>query len=160
MGYNGQTATVTTSTATTAPWTTSTATPTSSTSLISPAITNRDARESAGGGDYGYLTDYELVKTAIGTTVAYKPNTTTATYYWLASRKYNYDATTTPTKWEYLGRTVSTTGNPSSFQLYRYENSNWVWSINKGAVRPIVTLSASLNVTESTKNDKKLWTIN
>ena len=150
MGYNGQTETVTISSTTTAPWTTN---PNSSNSP------NGSAREIAGGGDYGYMTDYNLVKTAVGSNLAYKPNTSTAAYYWLVSRRYYYG---NETDWYYGGLYVRTEGiYRVGFYKYDYSGSNWVdWNFGAG-VRPIVTLSSSLNVKESLREDGIVaWKVN
>ena len=156
MGYNGQTATVTTSTSTTAPWTTTTPSPTSSSASITPAITNGSAREKAGGGDYGYLTDYELVKKAIGTVKAFDVVNKKSCGYRLASRKFEYGG---GTYWYYMTRGTGCSEDVSSSWVYKYD-SGWWYETLGGSLRPILTLSSSLNVLKKSEDGKDVWKIN
>ena len=101
MGYNGQTGTITDTSAldsTTAPWTSITS---SSTSL---------SDEAKGAGDMGYEKDFNLVQSVLGTAVANKVGTTTAASYWLASRYFIYGFST---DWYFYGRSVYTRGSLS-----------------------------------------------
>ena len=133
MGYNGQTGTITDTSAmdsTTAPWTASTS---SSTSI---------SDESKGAGDMGYQKDYDLVNKALGTTVAKKAETTEAGLYWLASRLFQYFSSD---NWVFRGRDVSTSGRLNFTNLYDYSygsfNSN---NYRSNAIRPIITLKSGL----------------
>ena len=166
MGYNGQTETVTVSIATTASWTTSSANPTSSAESITPSITNGDARESAGGGDYGYLTDYELVKNVIGRMFAFKPNTTSLSSYWLASRSYLYNE---EYGWNYKGHFLSCYGDIDvdigeeldAQSLFMYYHYSWQSREYGYGIRPIITLDSSLKVPGEMMGDERyLWRVN
>ena len=133
MGYNGQTGTITDTSAmdsTTAPWTASTS---SSTSI---------SDESKGAGDMGYQKDYDLVNKALGTTVAKKAETTEVGLYWLASRLFQYFSSD---NWVFRGRDVSTSGRLNFTNLYDYSygsfNSN---NYRSNAIRPIITLKSGL----------------
>ena len=132
MGYNGQTGTITDTSAldsTTAPWTASTS---SSTSM---------SDESKGGGDMGYQKDYDLVKKALGTTVANKAGTTTAASYWLASRYFYYNSST---RWSVNGRSVGTSGGLRRNDLYYDNTGSFITRSYSAAVRPIITLKSGL----------------
>lgn len=134
MGYNGQTGTITDTSAldsTTAPWTTETSS--------SPSASD----EAKGGGDIGYERDYDLVNKALGTAKAYKAGTTTAAYYWLASRYFCYDSST---YWYFGGRVVGTIGSSDNGDVYSYDSSLGGFTAigNSDAVRPIVTLKSGL----------------
>ncbi len=146
MGYNSQTETITVSDATTAPWNTSTD------STNSP---NGRSREKAGGGDTGYLIDYDLVNAAIGTVSANRVGTTTSTTYWLASRRYGFDSS----EWRYDIRTISNDLIGSRY-IYYHNSSGWHVGLFGHSIRPIVTLSNGVTANEGTLDTKKMWIIN
>ena len=136
MGYNGQTeyltdtANTVDSTATTAPWTCSTG------GSCSPV-------ESQGGGDTLYTNDTDLVKNAIGTLVA-SPKGGSASYYWLASRYYDYNSSS---RWYYSGRIISRSGSFSSYgDLYGYNSGVRTYS-SSYRLRPILTLKSGISYT-------------
>ena len=134
FGYNGQTEYITDTSKFTkpAPWTCGTG------GSCSPAPV-----ESQGGGDTLYTTDYNLVNTALGTRVANKVGTTTATSYWMASRYYRY---TPSVSYAWQVRYVSEIGNLGSVGVYTYSysSSSFVEVTGGFALRPIVTLKAGL----------------
>ena len=136
MGYNGQTGTITDTSAldsTTAPWTTSTS---FSTSM---------SDEAKGAGDIGYKKDFNLVKSALGTAVANKVGTTNATYYWLATRYFRYISST---HWNFYGRNVLTSGYLDNNYLYYYNNTgSFHTNYYSYAVRPIITIKSGLSPT-------------
>lgn len=134
MGYSNQTEYITDTsalTSTTAPQTSST----SSSNVTS-------ATEAKGLGDMGYETDYNLVNTALGTLVANRVGTTTATDYWLASRKYDYGSYSS-TYWYFYGRGIHG-GYLSFFNLYYYDFGSFHTGSRSVAVRPIVTLKSGV----------------
>lgn len=103
--------------------------------------------ESKGLGDVGYEMDYNLVKSALKTTVANKVGTTTAVYYWLASRKYLY---TSDTSWGFYGNNIGINGNIIAGYLYTFgDDNNGVFNIhgNGAYIRPIVTLKSEIKAT-------------
>ena len=131
MGYNGQTGTITDTSAldsTTAPWTSSTSSPTSM------------SDEVKGGGDMGYQKDFNLVFTRLGTLKAYKAGTTTKTEYWLASRHYYYSSSTA---WVFCGRSIYS-GSLTNTRMYYYGGGYFITDSFSGAVRPIVTLKSGV----------------
>ncbi len=131
MGYNGQTGTITDTSAldsTTAPWGSSTSETTSA------------SDEAKGAGDQGYQKDYDLLKKALGTTVANKAGTTTAKSYWLASRYFYYSST----KWDFIDRAVNTNGGLDGSNLYYYNSSSFATDSDSAAIRPIITLKSGL----------------
>ena len=132
MGYNGQTGTITDTSAldsTTAPWTSITS---SSTSL---------SDEAKGAGDMGYEKDFNLVKSVLGTTVANRAGTTTAASYWLASRNFYYNSSP---YWYFTGRSSNTRGSSGITALYGYVSGSFSTYSNSYAVRPIITLKSGL----------------
>ena len=132
MGYNGQTGTITDTSAldsTTAPWTTDTS---SSTSM---------SDESKGGGDMGYQKDFNLVNKVLGTAVANKVGTTKAASYWLASRFFDYISSV---NWYFDARIVDTSGSLQGNTLYYYNSGSFVTYNYRNAVRPIITLKSGL----------------
>ena len=135
MGYNGQTGTITDTSAldfTTAPWTASTS---SSTSM---------SDEAKGAGDMGYQKDYDLVKQALGTVTANQAGTTSRSSYWLASRYFSYYRPST--YWTFYGRSVNAIGslNNNSY-LYSSNGGNFNTYSNFNDIRPIITLKSGLS---------------
>ena len=133
MGYSNQTEYITDTsalTATTAPQTSST----SSSNVTS-------ATEVKGLGDMGYETDWNLVGKALGRTKAYKVGTTTATNYWLASRKYNYSSST---GWNFSGRYGNRSGGLHYSELYIYNSGSFSTDSGSLAVRPVLTLKSGV----------------
>ncbi len=132
VGYNGQTKYITDTskiTSTTAPWRSS-----SESSTV----------ESQGGGDTLYQNDYNLIKNVLGTAIANKVGTTSASHYWLASRSYDYYSST---RWKFNGRLILTDGSIYSHYLYEYSSSS-VYSISSdNALRPIVILKSGITYT-------------
>ena len=136
FGYNGQTRYITDTSkfVNPAPWTCST------------GANGCSTVESQGGGDTLYTTDFNLVNTVLGTRVAYKVGTTTVTYYWMASRYYDYISAA---YYYWYGRHVSTTGSLSGSSLYYYNSGSFYLNIDSNALRPIVILKPGLNYTGS-----------
>jgi hypothetical protein len=135
FGYSGQTLSITSNKyfVNPAPWTCSTG---------GACTPTPDHYEIYGGGDAGYLTDYDLVYDALNTRVAKKVGTSTATAYWMASRYYYYSSAT---YYGWSGRNVKTNGAvDNSLYLYRYNSSSFSASYYGNALRPIVTLKAGL----------------
>ncbi len=140
FGYSGQTLSITSNKyfVNPAPWTCSTG---------GACTPTPDHYEIYGGGDAGYLTDYDLVYDALNTRVAKKVGTSTATAYWMASRYYYYSSAT---YYGWSGRNVKTNGAvDNSLYLYRYNSSSFSASYYGNALRPIVTLKAGLTYTGS-----------
>jgi type IV pilus assembly protein PilA len=110
--------------------------------FINPApwtsSTSDDLYEKVGGGDIQYQTDTDLVSSeqVFGTLVANKVGTTTASYYWLASRYYLYLASSS---YGWIGRYVFSSGSISNSSLCMYY-SGWYSYSPAYAVRPIITL--------------------
>ena len=130
FGYNGQTEYITDTTkfVNPAPWTCSTG------GSCNPV-------ESQGGGDTLYTTDYNLVNTVLGTRVAIKPGSASASFYWMASRYYIYSSST---RYYWRGRSVSTSGTNSYHDLYNYNSSSFHTYSNSRSLRPIVVLKSGL----------------
>ena len=107
-------------------------------------ITTINGEESLGGGDDLYTTDLNLMAKANVSTVAYKPNTTTPTTYWLASRLFSWNSTS---YWYFRARYVYDDGDVHHNVLWSW--NYWSFSAYRTsyAVRPIVTLKS--NVTHS-----------
>ena len=135
MGYSNQTEYITDTSALTS----TTAPQTSSTSSIN--VTS--ATEAKGLGDWGFQTDNNLVSIALGTVIANRVGTTTATEYWLASRTYSYSSYSS-TYWYFYGRSIGTYGYLSCFNLYNYYIGSFLTGSGSGAVRPILTLKSGV----------------
>lgn len=131
MGYNGQTKYLTnTINSTSALWKCSTG-------------GGCNPTESQGGGDLLYETDTNLVKTALGTLKANKVGTSSASNYWLASRKFHYGSSS---YWGYIGRSIDSNGNLFENFLLYYFDSLYPNNLNY-AIRPIITLKSGLQAT-------------
>ena len=151
MGYDGQTLSISDTsafdgTSTTPPSTTSTSTPTTGT-----------GEEFSGGvlGDTLYLKDYESVSTVYSTDTAtygsnglkgYKKDGTIAKY-WLASRRYAY--TSSSGSFYFYARYINSTTTNSSlttypFTSYNGSSSKWGYSTPSYPVRPIVTFKSGV----------------
>ena len=100
-----------------------------------------DDYEAYGGGDKLYTTDYDRVYTVLGTRIAYKVGTYTATLYWMASRYYIYGSSA---YYNWSGRHVRASGSSSYYDLYYYSSSSFYDYSNSNALRPIVTLKSGL----------------
>ena len=136
MGYDGQTLFLSDlsafdGTTNTAPSTTGTSTPTSGTGA-----------EYSGGvlGDTLYLKDYLLVKNVYGNVIANKVGTTTATSYWLSSRRFGYSSAM---NFYFNGRYVMPSGSVSNYYLRNF-NSSWSTVAVSFSVRPILTLKSGV----------------
>ncbi len=101
--------------------------------------------ESQGGGDTLYTTDYDLINTVLGTRVAIKPGSASASY-WMASRYYYYYYST---DYGWFYRRVTTSGTYYNYSLYRYESSRFYTNDSSSSLRPIVTLKSGLKYTGS-----------
>ena len=102
--------------------------------------------ETLGFGDLGYKTDYNLVNTALGTLMANKVETATATSYFLASRHYSIDKSTGG-QWVFAGRGISNTEKwilYGSINLYGSLYGDFGEKSGTNAVRPIVTLNSGV----------------
>ena len=142
FGYNGQTEYITDTSKFTnpPPWTCSTG------ESCNPV-------ESQGGGDELYTKDYNLVNNVLGTTVASKPDGTES-YYWMASRYYDYSSTTF---YLWSGQIVFPSGAYASRDLYSYSSSSFFSGRRSNSLRPILTLKANIGYTGSgTKEDPYL----
>ena len=138
FGYNGQTEFITDTQyfVNPAPWTCNT---NGSSGDCSP---DPDDYESSGGGDTLYASDYNLINTVLGTRVANKVGTSTATYYWMASRYYYYSNAVI---YYWYARGVNASGSDSSDFLYSYSSSRFHEYPCSYALRPIVTLASTLS---------------
>ena len=138
MGYGGQTSMI---------WDTSAFDGTSTTAPstnITPDLTSGTGQEYVGGaaGDTLYLKDYLLVKNIYGNVIADKVGTTTATTYWIASRKFYYYVAN---DYNFYGRCVFASGNLGGENYFRTRGSNgWQNFSSKAAVRPILTLKSGI----------------
>ena len=134
FGYSNQTKYITSDAyfVNPAPWTCSTG---------GSCTPDPDDYEAYGGGDTGYLDDYNLVNTVLGTRRA---NTISgfASSYWMASRYY-YLLATSYYNWQ--SRIVQDSGSNSSKNLYAYSGSSFTTYSNSSALRPVVRLKSGLS---------------
>ena len=128
FGFNGQTVYITDTSKFTnpAPWT---------------SLTGSSIVESQGGGDTLYTTDYNLIKTVLGTRVATKPGSSSNSSYWIASRYYNFSPLTS---YYWNERNVSSAGSNGSNNLYGYDSLGFSMSNSNYSLRPIVVLKSGL----------------
>ncbi len=148
MGYNGQTGTITDTSAldsTTVPWTSST----------SSSMTASD--EAKGGGDMEYQKDFDLVNKALGTAVANKAGTTTKANYWLASRYFYYSASNA---WYFGEWVVNTSGDLYNYYLYTCSGGSFYTYYNSNAVRPIVTLKSGVKASSGDGSSSSPYVLN
>ena len=139
IGYNGQTEFISdksyfngTSTKAGTEWTSSTS--------------GTPAEEYLGRGDELYTTDTYLVKAVYSNSlVAQKVGTTTATAYWLGSRRYEYSSST---GFNFRVRRINAGGSIDSGYLRSYD-SGWSNDGNEYALRPIITLKGSATASMS-----------
>ena len=134
FGYSNQTEYITDDTyfVNTAPWLCSTG---------GNCTPNPGNYEASGGGDTGYLNDYDLVNAVLGTGIAIKAGSSTAESYWIASRYYYYYNTS---NYNWRGRYVTASGGISDYKLYGYSSGSLSSSSYYYSLRPIVTLSSTL----------------
>ena len=161
MGYDGQTLTISDTSAfdgstNTAPGTTTTPDPETET-----------GEEYSGGvlGDTLYLKDYQLVSNVYKTDAAtyedtglkaYKVGTTTATEYWLSSRRFGYDSATL---FYFRGRRVNNDGNLSYRNLRNFFNK-WGDSSLSSSVRPIITLNSGVSIASGSGTSASPYVLN
>lgn len=128
FGYNGQTEYITDTSKFTnpEPWTSS---------------TGNSTVESQGGGDTLYQKDYDLINSVLGTRSATKPNDSSSTFYWMASRHYGYSSSN---YYYWAGRNVSVYGSDSFTLMYNYDGSSVLTFGPVNFLRPIVVLKSGL----------------
>lgn len=111
--------------------------------------------ESQGGGDVGYVVDYNLVKTAIGAKLTDSPTNSNGNTeeYWISSRKYIYDSAT-DYRWD--ARTIVYTHGK---RLYVYLNG--FQSNDRGyPIRPILIFNSGLKCVNGTGSSDSPCKIN
>ena len=151
MGYAGQTSTIADISAfdgstNTSPSTTSTSLPITGT-----------GQEYSGGvlGDTLYLKDYLLVKNVYGNVIANKVGTTTATSYWLSSRRFYYRSAT---DFYFSGRYVLASGSLSNCYLRGFYSS-WIDYTGIYSVRPILTLKSGVRIASGSGTSASPYTL-
>ena len=164
MGYGGQTTTIADTTmfdgTTTPTYTTSTAIPGSGTGQEYKLTSPGDL------GDTLYLRDYQLVKnvyksdtSTYGTNglKAYKVGTTTATAYWLSSRRFSYDSS----YFNFNGRYISTGGTLENYNIRYYNTSYNSWNdfSRSEALRPIITLKSGVSISGGSGTKERPYTL-
>ncbi len=140
IGYSNQTETITDTSMlskTSAPWTKTTS---SGWTATSSGFT--EAQEAQGAGDIGYTADYNLVNAVYGSMEANNPSGT-ATFYWLASRRFAYSSSTS---WYFYGRYVSTDGSLNKSVLSNYNSGFGSDYDGSCAVRPIIILKSTSEI--------------
>ena len=161
MGYDGQTEIIGDTSAfdestTDAPSTTTT-----------PSPTTGIGEEYLGGvaGDTLYLKDIQLVGNVYKSDTstygsnglkAYKVGTTTATKYWIASRKFKYNS---PTDFSFQLRSVDTDGGLSGGIIRKYDDG-WGGFGTGLAIRPILTLRSGISISGGTGTKDNPYTFN
>ena len=134
MGYNGQTENITDMSmlnSNTMPWSCST----SSSSCTTV--------ESQGGGDLLYTRDTNLVKNVLGTLDAYKIGTTTKASYWIASRDYSSNSSSSNTSFYFSHRYCIAVNPATSIGTRPLYGVNATTYSHNFAIRPILTIKAN-----------------
>ena len=144
IGYSNQTELLTTTdklTSTSAPWKKDTA--------LVQQLTECDTTtylcgtdEDKGGGDIGYIEDYNLVKGVYGTMVATTPSGTKKSYS-IASRYYAMISTS---NWDFRVRFINTSGGIAWNAIRYYGSGSFVDQIKNYGVRPVLTLKATISI--------------
>ena len=161
MGYDGQTLTISDTSA--FDGTTNTAPSTTST----PSLITGTGEEYGDGvlGDTLYLKDYILVSnvyksntSTYGSTglKAYQVGTTTAKTYWLASRCFGYRSATL---FYFRGRYVDSNGGLINYH-FRYFNDSWRDNAGSNAVRPILTLKSGVSIASGSGTSASPYVLN
>lgn len=112
--------------------------------------------ENLGGGDGGYGTDVVLLSDARVNLIAIKPNTTSVTNYWLASRMYNW---TWFSSWNFQVFSMNSSGGTFTARLWRWYNGFDAYSDNSCSVRPIVTLKSGLTTSSGNGTSSSHYTL-
>lgn len=150
VGYNGQTEYITNTSkidSTTAPWTSSTGSSTT---------------ESLGGGDTLYQSDYDLMKTVLGTAVTNVVGFQQREIpYWIASRHYAYSST----NWKFGGSYIysgggSNLGNLYNQNFYSYSSGSFTIKSTSAGLRPIVILKSGITYTPATGTSEDPYVLN
>ncbi len=144
MGYNGQTATIT-------------ATLTQAT--CGTSSTSNNSKETSGCGDVSYQVDTNLVRSVYGNLKANKVNaTSTATSYWLASRRYLYIG---PNEFTFFSLYVFMDSGGAMVNnngLYYYLSDGWSdGGTGSYAIRPVVTLKSGVTATSGSGTKANPW---
>ncbi len=142
MGYNNQTATITTSL---------------SKSNCGGNSTNSNSYESSGCGDVSYQADANLVRSIYGNIKANKVTaTTTATSYWISSRYYSLGSPLC----EWRGRYVYTDGSYKLERLHAASDNGTLYTSGISAsIRPIVTLKSGVTADSGSGTKAKPWVL-
>ena len=137
FGYNGQTEYITDTSKFTnpAPWT----------CMTEHSDSYCNTIESQGGGDILYQKDYDLINTVLGTRVATKPESSSSSDYWMASRNYGHFSSD---NYGWFGRYVYASGPYDSrldnSNLYHCSSSSFLAFSSSYSLRPIVVLKSGL----------------
>ena len=152
MGYDGQTLFLSDLSA----FDGSTTTPPSTTST--PDLTSGTGQEYSGGvlGDTLYLKDYLLVKNVYGNVKANRVGTSTAVYYWLSSRSFNYNSAT---GFFFSGRYVYSSGSVGISNVRRFISS-WSDDASSYSVRPILTLKSGVSIASGSGTSASPYILN
>lgn len=148
MGYDGQTAIISDTTACDG----SSSEPPSIYATIDPITGTGEEFQGGILGDTLYLKDYQLVKNVYGT-LATTTKSGTAVSYWIASRTYYFYNNS---YYWFRGRVVGTDGTLVSGNLVGREYGSWGWGMSDSyRVRPIITLASGLEINSGsgTKTD-------
>ena len=140
MGYDGQTGTISPTTA----FNGSTNSPPSTSSTPSPTTGTGQEYGSGVQGDTLYLKDYLLVKNVYGDLKANTVGTSTPSTYWLASRRYDYYSNT---NYGFFGRTINEGGELVTYNRLRHYFDGWIDTNSNFAIRPIMTLNNNITIT-------------
>lgn len=112
--------------------------------------------ENLGGGDTKFGKDMNLLTEASVGLRAVKPNTTSYTSYWLASRFFYWYGTS---RWYFDVRYMDSNGDISRTDLLYWNSSSFYENGNIYAVRPIVTLKSGLTIASGNGTSASHYTL-
>ena len=111
--------------------------------------------ENLGAGDIGYEIDYQLVNGVYGTMKARKASGGAAEY-WLASRLFYTESST---YWRFDNRYVNINGDLRNNWLVQFYNGNITPVSFSKAVRPIVTIKSSAEISSGSGSSSSPYTL-
>ena len=150
MGYNGQTE-----------YLTDTDDTVDSSSKPYWYYTQTNSKESIGLGDILHTQDTKTVEYVLGTFLANQVGTNSAAGYWLASRYYTGNNSSTSLNWQFSARVIPNDKDSDSYTHALYYHNSDGFSSNSLSyhLRPIVTLKSDILILEGSGTSSAPWVL-